>query len=111
MLNDWTHRTDAIHTIDPATGLATDCAYLGVNWHRGYDYSLDRLKGKPCCAPEFDCADCRVGPAATWTLLQKLAINIRHSAQARHDLKLLREEMMRLYFWDWSTPQAAGLVA
>ncbi len=100
LLNNWMHRAPAIHTIDPETGMATDCAYLGVSWHRGYGYDLQPLKGKPCAAPEFDCSDCRIGPAATFTLLMRLSEQMRHSPQARADLTELREFMMRFHFYD-----------
>jgi MoaA/NifB/PqqE/SkfB family radical SAM enzyme len=105
-LNDWIHRSPAIHTIDPQTGIATDCAMLKADWHRSYDFDLKPLKGKPCCAPEFDCTDCRVGPVATFTLLNKLTMAMRRSQQARTELLELRDLMMRYYFWDWSPPDS-----
>ncbi len=100
LLNDWVHRTPAIHTIDPQTGLATDCAYIGADWHRGYGFDLEPLKGKRCCAPEFDCGDCRVGPVATFSLMMRLAGQMRRSKQAQQDLLELRTFMMRYYFGD-----------
>lgn len=102
LLNDFVHRSPSIFTIDPDTGLATDCAYLGASWHRGYDFNLKLLKGKPCCAPELDCSDCRIGPTATFTLMMKLAERMRRSDEARRDLHDLREHMMEYYFWDWT---------
>lgn len=101
VLNDFVHRSPALFEIDPATGVATNCAYLGVSWHRGYDFNLKLLKGKPCCAPELDCSDCRIGPVATFSLLRRLAERVRHSAEARHDMHRLREHMMEFYYWDW----------
>ena len=101
LLNDFMHRSQAIHQIDPITKLATDCPYLGSSYHRGFGFDLRPLKGKNCCAPEFDCSDCRVHPVATFTLLTRLAAQIRRSETARRELQALREEMMRFYFWDW----------
>jgi hypothetical protein len=100
-LNNWVHRSPAIHTIDPVTKLATDCAYLGISWHKGYGFDLKPLKGKPCCAPEFDCSDCRIGPSAMFTLLQRLTERMRRSEAARAELHELRDYMMRYHFWDW----------
>jgi MoaA/NifB/PqqE/SkfB family radical SAM enzyme len=101
VLNDFVHRSPTIFDIDPATGVATNCAYLGVEWHRGYDYDLHLLRGKRCCAPEFDCSDCRVGPAAAFTLLMTLAGQMRRSETARRDVHQLREHMMKFYYWNW----------
>lgn len=105
-LNDWMHRAPAIHTIDPVTNLATDCAMLNSDWHHSYGYDLKPLKGKPCCAPEFDCRDCRVGPVATYTLLAKTAREMRRSPAARRQLDEVRDMMMRFHFWDWNLPAA-----
>jgi MoaA/NifB/PqqE/SkfB family radical SAM enzyme len=101
LLNDWTHRSDAIHFIDPDTGIATDCGTLNADWHKTYNFNLEPLESKPCCAPEFDCRDCRIGPAATWTLMMRLSEKMHKDQDARQAFLELREEMMRFYFWDW----------
>jgi hypothetical protein len=106
-LNDWMHRTPAIHDIDPDTGVATDCAMLNASWHWSYGFDLRRTAGKECCAPEFDCRDCRVGPVATFTLLTRLAERMRHSKAARLPFLDLRELMMRYHYWDWPGAEAA----
>ena len=103
-LNDLMHRAPAIHTIDPLTNIATDCAILNAPWHLSYGYDLKELGGKPCCAPEFDCRDCRVGPVSTFTLLAKSAREMRHSPAARQRFENVRDLMMRFYFWDWVSP-------
>ena len=103
-LNDWMHRAPAIHTIDPDTNIATDCAMLNAKWHRSYGYDLKPTKGKACCAPEFDCRDCRIGPVSTFTLLAKNAREMRREPQARARLNSVRELMMRYHFWDWDLP-------
>jgi hypothetical protein len=100
-LNDWMHRAPAIHTIDPETNVATDCAMLNSAWHLSFGYDLQPTRGKACCAPEFDCRDCRVGPVATYTLLAKSAREMRHSAEARARLAEVRALMMRFHYWDW----------
>ncbi len=100
-LNNWMHRTPAIHTIDPVTGIATDCAMLNAEWHWSYGFDLRRTAGKACTAPEFDCSDCRVGPVSTFTLLTRLAKRMRHSDVARRQFLELRELMMRFHYWDF----------
>ena len=107
LLNDFVHRSPSIFSIDPATGIAIDCAYLNASWHRGHDFNLQPLKGKQCAAPEFECRDCRIGPAATFKLMMKLAQEMRRSEAARKDLYELREHMMEFYFWDWNAFQDA----
>lgn len=104
-LNDWMHRAPAIHTIDPETNVATDCAMLNSPWHFSFGYDLKPTRGKACCAPEFDCRDCRVGPVSTYTLLAKSAREMRQSAEARDRLAEVRELMMRFHFWDWNLPE------
>ena len=101
LVNDWIHRSPTVHTVDPTTHLATDCAYLKVPWHKGFGFDLQPLKGKPCCAPELDCRDCRIGPAAMFTLLVRLSERMRQSETARRQLQELREYMMRFHFWNW----------
>ena len=101
-LNDWMHRAPAIHNIDPTTNIATDCAMLNATWHKSYGYDLKPTRGKACCAPEFDCRDCRIGPVSTFTLLAKSARERRQMAEARARLASVRELMMRYHFWDWN---------
>ena len=101
-LNDWMHRSPAIHTIDPVTGVATDCAILNASWHASYGFDLRRTGGKACSAPELDCSDCRAGPMTTFTLMARLMERMRHSKAARQQFLELREFMMRFYFWDWA---------
>ncbi|HMI20823.1 MAG TPA: hypothetical protein VK533_14905 [Sphingomonas sp.] len=107
-VNDWMHRMPAIHTIDPETNVATDCAMLNAPWHVAYSFDLQPSPGKKCCAPEFDCRDCRVGPVATFTLLAKLTREMRESDAARARLIEVRDLMMRYHFWDWDLPDAAA---
>jgi MoaA/NifB/PqqE/SkfB family radical SAM enzyme len=106
-VNDWMHRMPAIHTIDPVTNIATDCAMMNAPWHVAYSFDLQPSPGKKCCAPEFDCRDCRVGPVATFTLLAKLTREMRDSPEARARLLDVRDLMMRYHFWDWNVPAAA----
>ena len=105
-LNDWMHRAPAIHDIDPMTNVATDCAMLNSPWHLSYGFDLKPTRGKACCAPEFDCRDCRVGPVSTYTLLAKSAREMRTSETARARLAEVREMMMRFHYWDWDLPAA-----
>jgi hypothetical protein len=108
-LNDWMHRMPAIHTIDPETNVATDCAMLNAPWHVAYSFDLKPSPGKACCAPEFDCRDCRVGPVATFTLLARLTRDLRRerdSEVVRAQLTEVRELMMRYHFWDWDSADA-----
>jgi hypothetical protein len=100
-LNDFMHRSLAVHDIDAATGIATNCAMLNTSWHWSYGFDLHRTAGKACTAPEFDCSDCRVGPVTTFTLLTRLARQMRHSKSARQRFLDLRTMMMRFHFWDW----------
>jgi hypothetical protein len=105
LLSGWMLRTDEIHDVDPLTKIATDCAMLNAAWHKSFNFDLKQSGGKPCCAPEFDCRDCRVGPVATFTLLTKLAVQMRSSAEARRDFIDLRDLMMRYHYWDWAFEQ------
>jgi len=105
-LNDWMHRAAALHHFD-ADNLATDCAILNSAWHVAYSFDLKPSPGKACCAPEFDCRDCRIGPVANYTLLAKSAREMRDSDAARARLMQVREEMMRFHYWDWDLPAAA----
>lgn len=109
LLNDFVHRSPAIYEIDPVTKVANDCPYLGTSYHRGFGFDLKPLKGKRCCAPEFDCSDCRIHPAATLTLMTRLIQQMRRSETARRNLTALRAEMMRFYFWDWDMAVSHGL--
>lgn len=111
LVNDWVHRSPSIFRIDPETGIATDCAYMGTSWHKGFGFDLQPLKGKPCCAPEFDCRDCRIAPAAMFTLLRRLSERIRYSAKARAELRELREYMMRFHYWNWDSEPDTELSA
>lgn len=56
--NDWISQPEGIFNIDPNTGLAKDCRFIGSNYHRHYYTDLMQSKQK-CCAPNIDCADCR----------------------------------------------------
>lgn len=105
-LNHWMHRTPEIHRIDPETNIAVDCAMLNAAWHRSFNFDLQQSPGKTCCAPEFDCRDCRVGPVATFTLLAKLTREQRASAAIKAELDDLRRFMMRYHFWDWEADVA-----
>ena len=58
-------------------------------------------KPLPFESPEFDCSDCRIGPSAMFTLLQRLTERMRRSEAARAELHELRDYMMRYHFWDW----------
>ena len=107
-LNDWMHRAPAIVDIDPETNVATDCGLLNAPWHVAYSFNLKPSPGKACCAPEFDCRDCRIGPVSNYTLLAKAAREAREmrgSDAARTRLAEAREAMMRYHFWDWDLPE------
>ncbi len=110
-LNNWVHRSVQIHDIDPETNLATDCAFLTADYHKGFTYDLKPAGGKQCCVPEFDCRDCRVSIVTMFTRLTHLAKTMRASRSDYEELVELRDVMMRYFFWDWDLAvkaEAAG---
>jgi hypothetical protein len=98
-MNDFMCRSPTIHTIDAASGLATDCAVLNTGSHRSYNYDLTRDQRKDCCAPDLDCSDCRVFGAALTTRLLGKAAEAPASKAARGEFRELRALMMQLYYW------------
>lgn len=98
-LNDFMCRSAAIHTIDPVTHRALDCAILNTESHISFNYDLSRDERKSCSAPDFDCSDCRVLGAALATLLRRKSGEARSSPQARQEFRELRRLMMDLYYW------------
>lgn len=101
-------REGSMHAIDPATGLATDCAVLQAKTHISYNYDLTRDSRKDCCAPDLDCTDCRVLGAALATAITRKARLMRSSPGAAAEVRDLRELMMKLYYWDWRAPAEAA---
>ena len=106
-LNDFMCRSDSIHTIDPQTKQATDCAVLNTATHVSFNYDLSRDLRKNCSAPDFDCSDCRVLGAALATLLRRKGAQARVSSEAKQEFRDLRRLMMRLYYWREAAKLAA----
>lgn len=105
-LNELMTRPQPMHEIDQSSGLAKDCAILSLTSHQSFNYDLTRDERKDCCAPDFDCGDCRVLGAALATLMMRQARQMRISPSARTEVERLREVMMALYYWDWKSIDA-----
>ncbi len=106
-LTDFMCRSSTIHDIDPVTHRATNCAILNTDSHISWNYDLSPDDRKSCCAPDFDCSDCRVLGAALATLLNRKGGEARQSREAKQEFRDLRRLMMDLYYWRWNTPANA----
>lgn len=68
--NEWIHRPEGLYDIDPATGIATNCAARVTPHYRHFHVDLQDAGEVKCCTPNIDCQDCRLYAQSLGSILQ-----------------------------------------
>lgn len=97
--NEWVHRPGPLFNIDPATGVATDCAILRMPYHRQHhtDFSYSDSE---CCIANVDCSECR-HYVSVYTLIMSRMKEAMHDAAAFSAWLDVYYTWCRLHFSGW----------
>jgi len=97
--NNFVHQPGAIFNIDPQTGIATNCAILGMPHHRQHhtDFSYSDSE---CCIANVDCSECR-HYVSIYTLIMS---RMKEAVKSKGAFEAWLETYYtwcRLHFVDW----------
>jgi MoaA/NifB/PqqE/SkfB family radical SAM enzyme len=98
--NELVHQGDPIFNIDPASGVATNCAILTMPYHRQHhtDFSFSDTE---CCIANVDCSECRHYVSVYTHIMSQMKQYVKNPTQFEAWLDVYYT-WCRLHFVDWN---------
>ena len=95
--NVWVHRPEGLYSIDPETGIASNCAARVTSHYRHFHVDLQDAGDVKCCTPNIDCKACRLYAQSLGSILQHQTGRSRRGADFEKWMGLWR--LWHILFW------------